>query len=604
MMQPLLRSSFLKKTMILTAAGLLGTAAVRAQTVTIYRGGAMITPVYTSISDALAVALTGDSLALSAGHFDEHDIIINKKLIISGVRTLTDSTVLDPKGLGRGLYISDGDVTVRDLIIENGKLTNDLGGGIYVNGPATLTLAGRTIVRKNQVSGYFARGGGVGSYGRLILKDDASVSDNVAIELGGGIYTAGNIELTDRSSVRKNTTAGSGGGIFADKAGSLNIGGYAQISNNTAVDAGGGIYGTGRIHGYAVISNNTADMGGGIATLGDFLQLQDYATFSGNTAVIAGGAAWLSNTSFTATDHFSIINNRIPSASGLRLGGAIYNVNGNMNISGGRITGNQSPSAAIYNSGGALPMTVKLSQTHIYNPAYSGARQAELINRPSMASSTIEVNTDGCWWGKSDTTGIMANYGSTTVNLNSWVTTLWTLNNGAPVGPGTTSFPVAVKFALNDGSDLDTNTLRSLTASFGASAGTFNTSVAAIAITNDIAAIYSGPAAADSVWITAVADADSFRQKVYILPLLSIKDPGSLSAVNIYPNPATSWLQIEGLAPNTSVALYHIDGRMAWQQVISGGQAQVPVQALPAGNYLLQLQAADGSRASRQIVKQ
>jgi len=604
MIQPLLRSSFLKQTLLLATAGLACTM-TQAQTVTIYRGGSMITPTYTTISDAVAAAMAGDSLAISAGHFNEHDITINKSLVLAGSGAATDTTVLDANGSGRGIHITGGNVTLRNLLIQNGKITNNAGGGVVNFGSGKLTLSGKTAIRKNQCTGIYANGGGVFSSGQVVMTDDAMIADNFSTETGGGIYAADTIWSRDRASITGNITSGSGGGIFNTKDGGLEIGGFSSIKNNQAAAAGGGAYGTGRIHDYAMVSNNTADFGGGIACLNTELALADSAIIAGNTATTSGGAIWLNNTSMTATGNFRIINNRIPAMTGtLNFGGAIYNVNGSLNIFGGRITGNQSPTAAIYSTSGAAPTLLSFNQTYIYNPSYSGARQPELINRPSMSSSLINVTADACWWGSSDTSGLIYNYAGASLVLNSWVKAMWTVNNGAPVDLTTHAFPVTATFALNDGSGMDTTSLRALTGMFSASAGAFSGDSISISLTNDITAIYMAPAVSDTVTLMGVVDADTFRQRLYVTSGLGIKETGAASAIKIYPNPATAWLHIDGLQQNTAIMLYHTDGRLVLQQTAAAGTTQLSLQSLPPGTYVLQLALPDGSKTARQVIKQ
>jgi predicted outer membrane repeat protein len=57
-------------------------------------------------------------------------------------------------------------------------------------------------------------GGGILSYGTLILRQGVVVSRNKAISEGGGIYTEGFVTLRGSATVSRNSSPGGGGGIY------------------------------------------------------------------------------------------------------------------------------------------------------------------------------------------------------------------------------------------------------------------------------------------------------------------------------------------------------------------------------------------------------
>ena len=61
--------------------------------------------------------------------------------------------------------------------------------------------------------------------------------------------------------------------------------------------------------------------------------------------------------------------------------------------------------------------------------------------------------------------------------------------------------------------------------------------------------------------------------------------PLARSAVRIYPNPASNYIQIEGLEDTVSYRVYDLSGKC----LISGHGSSVPVHGLDEGSYILQV---------------
>jgi hypothetical protein len=69
--------------------------------------------------------------------------------------------------------------------------------------------------------------------------------------------------------------------------------------------------------------------------------------------------------------------------------------------------------------------------------------------------------------------------------------------------------------------------------------------------------------------------------------------------VNIYPNPTTDLLQIDGIAPDAKLTLFGLDGRIIHQWERSN---QLSLKDLPAGFYLLEIQEKKG-RTLKRVMK-
>ena len=598
-------SNFLKSFLLLSVCSLSGSIVAEAQTVTLFRTGVIVLPRYSSIGAAIAATIAGDSLVLSGHTFKENNLSINKNLKLTGTTDSNGSTTIDAASMGRGIIISAGNVTLTDITVTNGKVTNGAGGGIYNYGSGILTLMGNSVVSNSSCSGIYANGGGIFSGGKLYLLDNTKITNNYSDESGGGVYAYTTFVLSGNAKISNNKTAGSGGGLFSQANGAVTITNNAMISNNTADVAGGGMYGVGTLSLNAKISNNKADFGGGIAAFNDVLILKDSAMIDNNTATTSGGGIWLNNCSMYGSDNFQITNNKIPALTGtLNFGGAIYNVNGNMTISGGKITGNQSPVATIYNSSGASARSIVLNGIHIYNPQSDGTRLPEVINSPSLASSYINFTTDSCWWGQNDITKLIVNKpGTSTGYPYSYLVLTWILNEGAPITPTMTTFPLRGDFHLNTAGIVDSLRLRTIKATFSANKGSFTPSFSYKDSTNNVRSIYKSDVT-DSITITAIVDADTFRSGKILVKGLGINENQNTSNVKIYPNPATENLYINHAQKGTQLFLYSSEGRIVLQKTMNTEIEDINLSTLAKGVYILQLTDDSGNKIARQILKQ
>ncbi len=76
----------------------------------------------------------------------------------------------------------------------------------------------------------------------------------------------------------------------------------------------------------------------------------------------------------------------------------------------------------------------------------------------------------------------------------------------------------------------------------------------------------------------------------------------ALNAISVFPNPATTTIQVNGLetvAGSKTVVLNNMTGTIISRQVLEKGNAVVSVAALPAGVYMLQVQTLAGNSSFR-----
>lgn len=172
MKQKRLFSSFTKALMSFGIALLMQATSGQAQTVRIYRAGVATGTTYTSIKSAIAAAIDGDSLKLSAHTFNENRIIIDKDIVIAGTYTATDSSTIDAQSKGALLRVCNRtnlvvdkyrEVTIRDVRLVNAYIVPSEKSLIYYdtatwqacivvqNGSIKLNFKGNTIIANNVV---------------------------------------------------------------------------------------------------------------------------------------------------------------------------------------------------------------------------------------------------------------------------------------------------------------------------------------------------------------------------------------------------------------------------------------------------------------------
>ena len=204
-------------------------------------------------------------------------------------------------GPGGGVVIKDvsAAVTVSGSVFTNCSSTTSDGGGMYVDGTATLTMANSGIIFTGNSAG--RHGGALVAKGVMIVTAAGlDVIANTAEDHGGGFYVVsdGALTLSD-STFASNVANSKGGGIYSS--GNLLSGDGLSVDSNIAALEGGGIFMAGTGNNFLdtfVLSKNTAGLsGGGIFITGGANQnsmLED-GEIKGNLASLHGGGAGLAN---------------------------------------------------------------------------------------------------------------------------------------------------------------------------------------------------------------------------------------------------------------------------------------------------------------------
>lgn len=555
-----------------------------AQTVSVYRSGIALTPTYSTLKSAIAISLANDSLVLSADTFRENNVVIDKSLSLNGTISATVKTIIDPGitsdsslilFINPDFPISTTHLTIRDIDFTHGFAHNgfDSGGGALFAGQGT----------------------------KVTIDGDCSLFNNTAADSsfvfegsrnGGAIYSEGEILLKGNTKVFSNKAV-NGAAIFAK---SLILKDNVRISHNSASKDGGGIYITsfGQLIGSVIIDSNSAINGGGAFVKDALFSVNNQTIIRANMAEIAGGGVCLKNTYFTMKDSAVIADNSTDS----NFAAAIYSGgNNDLKISGGQITGNYSTNSSVNGLGMALyndsltgtSSIIRINNARIFNPKFDNSRQNEFYNAQAVSAFL----SDSTWWGESDTSALMYNAPSATLALRSWIVCEWTLNGGLPIDTAS-SFPLEAYFKLYTGAAIPSNMFWMLQGFFTSDSGSFTPPVASMSSGNTVSSLFKVPSTTGGVNINAVIDADSFKTSVFVKGTNLNKHLVHQNSVIVYPNPATNFLTLQSLKPNTGAAQVTITdmmGKIVFTQNVQFIQQKILVPFnLKAGIYLLTVQ--------------
>lgn len=367
-----------------------------------------IKPGTNTIKNGITHASPGDTLNLTKGNYNEHDLVVNKNLIITGPTTTGTPTVnINGQYQGRIFHIPLGvKVTLQNLLITKGATASgNSGAGIFNRG--NLNIKHCNIYR-NFASG---PGGGIYNYGGKVTLSGCNINYNIGGNYGGpepyggGIYNDGGTIIMKGCNVNKNT-ADMGGGIY-DYVGTLtmtgcnvysNIASYgsgiyidsntchitsSHINSNSAANEGGAIFNqdSNLILTNSYIINNIATLGGGIWNTGTCSIKGSHINY--NKATFTGGG--IDNSGTVKVTGSSINSNTADSGGGIfnsgncsltgstsnsnsaNEGGGIYCNSGNLNVKGSNFELNKANHGkTIYNYGGT-PSSRILHFNRIYN---------------------------------------------------------------------------------------------------------------------------------------------------------------------------------------------------------------------------------------------
>ena len=214
---------------------------------------------------------------------------------------------------GGGVYLSDSNMTVSNLVITNNS-AGRRGGGIYSYSdyfsPSSLTLT-NCVFTNNSAS---ETGGGIDSSLSNLTLTNCVFTNNSAGNNGGGIWSSSssvimaastNLNLTN--CVFTNNSAGDGGGIYSNYEGKITLTDCVFTNNSARYGDGGGIssyYSSSLTLNNCVFTNNSAGRrGGGISSNYSSSLTLNNCVFTNNSASENGGGIYSdSSSSLTLTN--------------------------------------------------------------------------------------------------------------------------------------------------------------------------------------------------------------------------------------------------------------------------------------------------------------
>ena len=233
-----------------------------------------------------------------------------------------------------------GKLTVTDTSAEQtgaitGGYTDGTGGGVWIRGSGSFTLAGGSI------TGNAAKYAGGGVYfsgdGSQFTMTGGSISGNTAKNGGGVAMDSHGSMVISGGEISGNSAGKNGGGVWIGKGPSLTVSGGA-ITNNSADSIGGGVYVHGSRAGFTMtdgsISGNTAKHGGGVGIYSFGSATLSGGEISGNSASVHGGGVWIGQEASCTVSGVTITGNSAEK------GGGVYINKGTIEYLSGSITGN------------------------------------------------------------------------------------------------------------------------------------------------------------------------------------------------------------------------------------------------------------------------
>lgn len=242
---------------------------------------------------------------------------------------------------------SGAHLTLRNLTLQNGTLTDDRGGAVLTGLEALLTLENVTFLGNSALEG-----GAVYSAGPVTMQDSGFVGNN-ALEAGGGVFTVGPLTLMNTTLVNNKAVNGGGlystsqvgvtGGHFEDNQATTGRGGGMLIDNanitlvdahmigNSAGSDGGGLYISGELEAIdariidSYLANNRAlgSQGGGAVMVTFAPLLVTNTAIISNTATSEGGGIGTADGVDLTVTGGQIARNSAAAGGGLEVDGAL-----------------------------------------------------------------------------------------------------------------------------------------------------------------------------------------------------------------------------------------------------------------------------------------
>lgn len=119
---------------------------------------------------------------------------------------------------------------------------------------------------------------------------------------------------------------------------------------------------------------------------------------------------------------------------------------------------------------------------------------------------------------------------------------------------------------------------------------------------------FPGGVALDSCGNLYIAESHSWRIRKIAFPkcnYLSVNEQKKAqTTINVYPNPVTDELHIEGLTTRSEYMLLNVTGIIEQRGILKKGGNTLPVTYLPHSVYMLLITDQDGKRTVHKIVKE
>lgn len=354
----------------------------------------MVNPGTDAIKNAVSTAQDGDTLSLAAGTYYDHDVVINKNLVITGPEYTTGDprAIIDAEKKGRVFNITPGVlVTLRNLMITNGS-TIEYGGGVHNSGQATIQKCKFT---KNQA----LWGGAVyNNFYSSISTTDCVFHLNTATAFGGAVKNEGSMTMT--TCTLNSNTAPEGGAL--NNGLTMDVRDCIFMANTASIGGVLNNYGQVNFVGCTFTRNSATSNGGVVDNYG--ATIFSDCTMTSNTAV-QHGAVFHNNVNFIEFTGCTITGNSAP------WGGVLSCFNGRITGHYNRITGNTGNCALAVNGGevqveknwwgsnapnfSSMIIAIPGAKAY-YNPwiVLSISRSADTVAPGGVATVTIDLNHD------------------------------------------------------------------------------------------------------------------------------------------------------------------------------------------------------------------
>jgi len=333
---------------------------------------------YTTISEAVSHASSGDEIHVAEGTYNETVLIRNKSLVIKGGYS-KDWGIHDPAQYLT--TIDGGSDSVVSLVSTGGDYTGTIDGFTITGGDTT------------------GAGGGVSVNKYRATISHNVIKNNTADGNGGGIVVIGATVTIDDNTIRSNVSQEQGGGGIMARADSHVTITNNRIISNRSVVGGGGIRiedSEGTFEGNEVTNNTTSNTGGGLAVVRSDVDVEDN-DFSGNKGTKGGGGIQFSIGSTGLISNNRLVDNEAgnqPGGGGIHFWQCAPQYGGAPQFVGNTVTDNTSDKVG---GGVNIEDSTPLIQDNVITDNHAddqgGGLNITVNSAPTLIGNTIAHNT-------------------------------------------------------------------------------------------------------------------------------------------------------------------------------------------------------------------